>query len=100
MLFLGLGTGLGSALISGKVIVPLEIGLLTFDGEHTLEEVLARRGLARLGLARWRAAVEQVVKLLRVAFIADYIVIRGGNAHKLSGLAPGLPRRAKEQAPA
>src|SRR5436305_1222966 len=49
MLFLGLGTGLGSTLISGKVIVPLEIGRLRFDGEYTLEEVLGRRGLARLG---------------------------------------------------
>jgi polyphosphate glucokinase len=89
MLFLGLGTGLGSALIAGNVIVPLEVGRLLYDGERTLSEVLGRRGLERLGKSEWRQAVTRTVTALMGAFVADYVVIGGGNAKQVKELPPG-----------
>ena len=91
MLFLGLGTGLGSTLISGKVIVPLEIGRLPFDGEHNLEDALSKQGLVRLGLERWREAFGQIAGLLKEGFIADYLVAGGGQAKHL-GTVPSYVR--------
>src|SRR5262245_16565631 len=61
MLFLGLGTGLGSTLISENVIVPLELGQLRSRGGETFGSVLGRRGLKRLGKRVWRRAVKKVV---------------------------------------
>jgi polyphosphate glucokinase len=89
MLFLGLGTGLGSALITGHVVVPLELGRLPYDGERTFGEVLGRRGLARIGKGEWRRAVRKTVTFLMSAFVADYVVIGGGNAKNVKDLAPG-----------
>src|SRR5262249_11379770 len=80
MLFLGLGTGLGSALITGHVIVPLELGQLRHDGVRTVGEVLGRRGLARSGRGAWRKAVNETVTTFMRAFLTDYVVIGGGNA--------------------
>jgi polyphosphate glucokinase len=90
MLFLGLGTGLGSALIAEKVIVTLELGHLWFEDNLTLGEALGRRGLDRLGKGRWRRAVELVATRLRDAFQADSVVLGGGNAKKLKGPPPGM----------
>ncbi|HYT92100.1 MAG TPA: hypothetical protein VEL76_25520, partial [Gemmataceae bacterium] len=92
MLFLGLGTGLGSALITGSVIVPLELGRLLYDGERRLSEVLGRRGLERLGKAEWRKAVNTTVTALMGAFVVDYVVIGGGNAKNVKDLPPGARR--------
>jgi hypothetical protein len=89
MLFLGLGTGLGSTLITGHVIVPLELGRLMFDGERTLGEVLGRRGLERLGKGEWRKAVHKTATTLMQAFVADYVVIGGGNAKNIKEPPPG-----------
>ncbi len=89
MLFLGLGTGLGSTLITGSVIVPLELGRLIYDGERTLGEVLGRRGLEQIGKGEWRQAVTRVVTALMHAFVADYVVIGGGNAKNVKELPPG-----------
>ncbi len=89
MLFLGLGTGLGSALVTGHVVVPLELGRLPYDGTRTLGEVLGRRGLARAGKKEWRLAVEKAVTSLMSAFVADYVVIGGGNAKQVKVLPPG-----------
>jgi polyphosphate glucokinase len=89
MLFLGLGTGLGSALITGHVVVPLELGRLPFDGERTFGEVLGRRGLARIGKGEWRKAVARAVTSLMGAFVVDYVVIGGGNAKNVKDLPPG-----------
>src|SRR4029453_9647629 len=76
MLFLGLGTGLGSALIAEHVIVPLELGRLPYPGKDaTLGDVLGRRGQKRLGKRKWRRAVETVVPALMAAMLADYIVL-------------------------
>ena len=89
MLFLGLGTGLGSALITGSVIVPMELGKLIYDDEHTIGEILGRRGLARIGKGAWRAAVNRVVTAFMGAFVADYVVIGGGNGKNVKDLPPG-----------
>ncbi len=89
MLFLGLGTGLGSALITGNVIVPLELGRLLYDGERKLGDVLGRRGLERIGKREWRRAVNDVVTALMGAFVADYVVIGGGNAKNVKEPPPG-----------
>ncbi len=92
MLFLGLGTGLGSALIAGHVIMPLELGRLRYDDERTLGEVLGRRGLEKFGKGDWRKAVNEAVTTLMGAFVADYVVIGGGNAERVKNLPPGARR--------
>ncbi len=92
MLFLGLGTGLGSALITGHVVVPLELGRLPYDTTRTLGEVLGRRGLERLGKGEWRKACLRALTALMHAFVADYVVVGGGNAKNVKELPPGARR--------
>jgi polyphosphate glucokinase len=92
MLFLGLGTGLGSALIAGHVIIPLELGRLLYDTERTLGEVLGRAGLEKLGKGEWRRAVGRAVTALMGGFVADYVVVGGGNAKRVKELPPGVRR--------
>lgn len=79
MLFLGLGTGLGSALVSERVAVPLELGELRYR-EGNLGDTVGRAGLERLGRARWHEAIHDVVPALRRALMANYVVLGGGNA--------------------
>lgn len=88
MLFLGLGTGLGSALISDHVAIPLELGSLSFDERATLAECVGRAGRERLGQARWQAAVERMIAQLHSAFLTDDIVLGGGNAEQVDPLPP------------
>jgi predicted NBD/HSP70 family sugar kinase len=90
MLFLGLGTGLGSTLIAENTIIPLELGQLPHPEGGNLGEALGKRGLERLGKDRWGAAVKEAVAALGVAFSADYVVLGGGNAKRLKGLLPGV----------
>jgi polyphosphate glucokinase len=90
MLFLGLGTGLGSALIMGKSIAPLELAHLPYKRGKTFEDYLGARGYERLGKREWRRAVEDVVARLKAALIADYVVLGGGNAKKLKKLPKGV----------
>ncbi len=85
MLFLGLGTGLGSALVSERVMVPLELGELRYEG-GSLTDTVGRKGLDRLGEARWRDAVLDVAPALRRALLADYLVLGGGNASRINPL--------------
>jgi polyphosphate glucokinase len=92
MLFLGLGTGLGSTLILDEVVVPLELGQLRYSADETLENVLGKESLKKTGRKKWEAAVHAAVKNLRRAFVADYIVIGGGNAKKLEKLPKGTRR--------
>lgn len=89
MLFLGLGTGVGSALISEKVIVPMELGGLLYHDGRTLFDVLGKKGLASAGKVAWRQAVADVVKMLLAAMVADYVVIGGGSAKYVKDLPPG-----------
>ena len=89
MLFLGLGTGLGSALIADHVIMPMELAHLPYKKGRTFEDVVGRRGIERLGKKKWRRSVEDVVSLLKAALVADYVVLGGGNAKKLRQLPDG-----------
>jgi polyphosphate glucokinase len=92
MLFLGLGTGLGSTLVADRVIVPLELGMLPFTRKETLGERLGKAGLARHGLQLWREGVSRATVTLRSAFAADYVVLGGGNASKVEVLPPQTKR--------
>ena len=87
MLFLGLGTGLGSALIADGVIAPMELGHLPYK-KGTYEDYVGRRGLKRLGKKKWRVQVREVVRRLAGAIEPDEVVIGGGNVKKLGALPP------------
>ncbi len=90
MLFLGLGTGLGSALIVEKVIVPLELAHMPYRKGRTFEQYVGKQGLEKLGRKKWQEHVEDVVAILRAAFVIDTIVLGGGNAKKLRGVPEGV----------
>ena len=89
MLFLGLGTGLGTALIVDGVVVPMELGHLQWRKNRDYEHYLGDRGRKRLGKKKWRAKVLQVVGDFRMAMQPDEIVIGGGNARRLKHLPSG-----------
>jgi polyphosphate glucokinase len=89
MLFLGLGTGLGTALIVDRVLVPLELAHLPYKQDMSIEDFVGIRGLKRLGEDAWRAAVFDVVARLKAAMVADYVVLGGGNSKRLTELPPG-----------
>ncbi|MGO9274424.1 MAG: ROK family protein [Terriglobia bacterium] len=88
MLFLGLGTSLGSAMMVNGVLEPMELGHLPY-GNATFEDYVGLRGLERLGKKKWRRHVADVVEQLKAGLQADYVVIGGGNAKKLKELPPG-----------
>lgn len=90
MLFLGLGTGLGSTLIVNHVVAPLELAHLPYRKRRTFEDYVGQRGLDRLGKKRWRCFVADVIKRLKNALVADYVVLGGGNAKKLKELPEGV----------
>src|SRR5664279_1061580 len=87
MLFLGLGTGLGTALIADGHIEPMEIGHLPFK-KHTYEDYVGERGRLKRGNRRWRELVAEAVAELSAALEPDSVVIGGGNAVKLRKLPP------------
>lgn len=87
MLFLGLGTGLGTALIDGQAVEPLEVQHLPYR-KATFEDYVGERGRERLGKKRWRKAVAETVELLSKALESDYVVLGGGNAKLLKELPP------------
>ncbi len=88
MLFLGLGTGLGSALIVDGALEPMELAHLPYKKGRTYEDYVGLRGLERLGKKKWRRAVEDVVMRLKAALDAEEIVLGGGNAKLLKTLPP------------
>ena len=87
MLFLGLGTGLGTALIVEGVIEPMELGHLPYR-KKTYEDYVGLRGLKKRGKKKWRKSVEDVVWRLGTALEPDYIVLGGGNVHNLKKIPP------------
>ena len=89
MLFLGLGTGLGSALIVDGVLEPMELAHLPYKNGRTYEDYVGLAGLKRLGKKKWRRHVADVVAQLEKALQADYVVLGGGNAKLLNRLPPG-----------
>jgi polyphosphate glucokinase len=98
MLFLGLGTGLGSTLVANHVIVPLELGSLRLRGKRDLFQRLGRDGLERRGRKAWAAAVLDTAQHLRDAFLADYVVLGGGNAERIDELPKHIRRGGNEDA--
>ena len=89
MLFLGLGTGLGSAMINHKLVEPMELGHLPFR-KKTYEEYVGRAAQERLGRKRWRQTVLEVVDEFRRALRPDYVVLGGGEAAKLKEVPDGV----------
>jgi polyphosphate glucokinase len=88
MLFLGLGTGLGSTLIVDSIVEPMELGHLPYKS-HTYEDYVGQRGLERWGKAKWRRYVADVVARLIAALEPDDVVLGGGNIKELEKLPPG-----------
>ena len=89
MLFLGLGTGLGSALIVDNVLEPLELAHLPYKKGRSYEDYVGLAGLKRRGKKRWQHHVAEVVQQLKAAMQVDYVVLGGGNARLLKNLPPG-----------
>jgi polyphosphate glucokinase len=89
MLFLGLGTGLGSAMIVDGILQPMELAHLAYKNGKSYEDYLGLRGLERMGTKKWRRCVAKVTKQLKAALDADYVVLGGGNSKKLKKLPPG-----------
>lgn len=88
LLFLGLGTGLGSAMVVNGIVVPMELGHLSYKS-GTIEDYLGLRGIIRMGKKKWRRHVAYGVGRLVAALVPDDVVIGGGNAKKLKELPPG-----------
>ena len=92
MLFLGLGTGLGTTLIREGVLVPLEVAHLPYRDGKSFEQFVGDAGLKSMGVARWRTHVAVVVDLMLHALVADYAVLGGGNVRLLERLPPHCRR--------
>jgi len=98
MLFLGLGTGLGSTLLLENMVFPLELGDLPYRDREIIENFLGIPGIKRLGLKRWKREVMFAVAQLKKSFIADYVVLGGGNVHRFRRLPKGIERGKNENA--
>jgi hypothetical protein len=92
MLFLGLGTGLGSALVWEEHLLPLELGDLPYVDDGIIEDVLGTDGKKKLGKKAWRRETVRAIKHLKLALIADYVVLGGGNAKTIEDLPDGFER--------
>lgn len=89
MIFLGLGTGVGSAMIVDHAILPMELGNMRWDSRNTVGDVLSKRAIKKIGLKKWRRAVHDFVIRLIHSFNADYVVVGGGNAKLVKTLPAG-----------
>jgi predicted NBD/HSP70 family sugar kinase len=98
MLFLGLGTGLGAAMVLDGEVVPMELAHLQYRKGKTFEDYLGLRGLERLGKKKWADAVADIVNDLKNAAAADYVVLGGGNVKKLKKIPPGARAGANANA--
>jgi len=98
MLFLGLGTGLGAAMIVDNVAQPMELAHLPYRKGRSFEDYVGERGLEKHGIEKWRGYVFDVVDRLRTAMQPDYVVIGGGNVEKLDELPSGCRRGDNERA--
>jgi hypothetical protein len=88
MLFIGLGTGLGSALIANEVILPLELCNLPCHGGENLEYYLGKESLKAIGKSKWERMVREVATALKASFLVDDLVLGGGNAKHLTEPLP------------
>ncbi len=98
MLFLGIGTGLGSALIVDHVVIPLELAHLPYKKNRTYEQYLGLAGLQERGKKLWRESVLDVVARFRAAFVVDYVVLGGGNAKLMKKLPENVHLGANSNA--
>jgi polyphosphate glucokinase len=98
MLFLGLGTGLGSAMIVDGILQPMELAHLAYKNGMSYEDYLGLRGLERMGKKKWRKYVAKITEQLKIALDADYVVLGGGNCKKLKGVPPGARLGSNENA--
>jgi polyphosphate glucokinase len=98
MLFLGLGTGLGTTLVRDGVVVPLEVAHLPYRDGRSFEQFVGEAGLLALGRKRWRRHVAIVVELMLDALVADYAVLGGGNVRLLDVLPPRSRRGSNANA--
>ncbi len=98
MLFLGLGTGLGSAIVDDGRLEPLELAHLPYRRGQSYEDYLGTRGIVANGRKRWARHVEIVTTLLREALLCDYVVLGGGNVNKLKKLPPKARRGGNTRA--
>ncbi len=90
MLFLGTGTGLGSAMIFDGVVIPLELAHLPYRKGKTYEEYIGVAGLERRGRKRWEKSVTDIIGLLQAAMVCDYVLLGGGNAKLVKKLPKGV----------
>ena len=98
MLFLGLGTGLGTALVTEHVVIPMELGNLPHQDGGILGDALGKAGLERLGGDAWRQLVLDTVEVLRGALLADHVLLGGGNAERIDPLPPATRRGSNDDA--
>ena len=98
MLFLGLGTGLGSTLIVDNTIIPLELGKLHCEGARSLGNLLGKAGLKRLGARDWEQNVQKLVPRLGKAMRADYVVLGGGSVDCMKNLPSAARRGSNDDA--
>jgi predicted NBD/HSP70 family sugar kinase len=98
MLFLSLGTGLGSALIADHHVIGLELSELRWSKQSTLEDRVGKASILELGRETWEESVHDTVALLRAAFLPDSIVIGGGGARLLKKLPKRTQRGHNDQA--
>jgi hypothetical protein len=90
MLFLGLGTGLGSALVWDSYVLSLELGDLPYRNGTIIEDCLGEAGQAQLGEKAWQRDVQHALVQLKKSLIADYVVVGGGNAKELNEIPKGI----------
>ena len=98
MLFLGLGTGLGSAMVVDGIVQPMELAHLKFKGKRTYEDVLGLRGLEKFGAKKWTAHVFEIGQSLMQAMDADYVVLGGGNVKKIESMPDCFKRGSNDNA--
>ena len=98
MLFLGLGTGLGTTFISDGTVIPLEIAHLPYHDDETYEDYVGDAGRKRLGEKKWALHVERIVAMFLAALNAEYAVLGGGNVRHLDELPPDCHRGSNRNA--
>jgi predicted NBD/HSP70 family sugar kinase len=98
MLFLGLGTGLGSAMVVEGALQPMELAHLPYKKGRTFEEYVGKAALQRFGRKKWAKEVRRVVRILVAALEPDEVVLGGGNAVKMDDLPPGVRRGDNREA--
>ena len=98
MLFLGLGTGLGTAVVSDGRVEPMELAHLPYRKKKSFEDYVGEAGFRRMGVTRWTKHVHTVCELLREALLVDYVLLGGGNAKRLKELPPQTRLGSNEHA--